>query len=139
MDLQALDVCKETGLLNTYTLTKYMTEQLISEYHNQKFPVCIVRPSLVGSIAYHPTPGYFGNSAGSTAYLLAYGMGTCPPFWSCQSGSCYSLRDAGSITDLTPSLLTSCSFFLPFISDQLSPFFACVMLVLQARQQPQVI
>ena len=28
-----------------------------------------------GSIAKHPYPGYFGNSAGPTAYFLAYGSG----------------------------------------------------------------
>jgi alcohol-forming fatty acyl-CoA reductase len=73
--LQAMAYVEDTGLLNPYTLTKYMTEQLICEYHNRDFPVCIVRPSLVGSIAHFPVPGYFGNSAGSTAYLLAYAMG----------------------------------------------------------------
>ncbi len=30
---------------------------------------------LQGSIAKHPFPGYFGNSAGTTAYFLAYGSG----------------------------------------------------------------
>lgn len=31
-----------------------------------------------GSIARHPFPGYFGNSAGTTAYFLAYGSGESP-------------------------------------------------------------
>jgi len=31
---------------------------------------------MQGSIARHPFPGYFGNSAGTTAYFLAYGSGT---------------------------------------------------------------
>ncbi len=30
---------------------------------------------MQGSIARHPFPGYFGNSAGTTAYFLAYGSG----------------------------------------------------------------
>ena len=33
---------------------------------------------LQGSIAKHPYPGYFGNSAGPTAYFLAYGSGMHP-------------------------------------------------------------
>ena len=33
---------------------------------------------LQGSIAKHPFPGYFGNSAGTTAYFLAYGSGALP-------------------------------------------------------------
>ena len=28
-----------------------------------------------GAIAQHPYPGYFGNSAGPTAYFLAFGSG----------------------------------------------------------------
>eukprot|EP00884_Botryococcus_braunii_P005665 jgi/Botrbrau1/1509/Bobra.178_3s0060.2 len=90
---KAQDIVQQTGLLNTYTLTKYMTEQLISEYHHTKFPVCIVRPSLVGSIAHQPAPGYFGNSAGSTAYLLAYGMGIAT----------YTAHRPESIYDLIPA------------------------------------
>ena len=30
---------------------------------------------MQGAIARHPFPGYFGNSAGTTAYFLAYGSG----------------------------------------------------------------
>ena len=33
---------------------------------------------LQGSIAKHPFPGYFGNSAGTTAYFLAYGSSALP-------------------------------------------------------------
>ena len=33
---------------------------------------------LQGAIAKHPYPGYFGNSAGPTAYFLAYGSGVQP-------------------------------------------------------------
>ena len=33
---------------------------------------------MQGSIARHPFPGYFGNSAGTTAYFLAYGSGESP-------------------------------------------------------------
>lgn len=33
---------------------------------------------MQGAIAKHPYPGYFGNSAGPTAYFLAYGSGEPP-------------------------------------------------------------
>ena len=33
---------------------------------------------MQGAIARHPFPGYFGNSAGTTAYFLAFGSGM---FW----------------------------------------------------------
>ncbi len=91
--------------MNTYTFTKWMTEEVISEFHGSAFPVAIVRPSIVvrclscsattcrafaarlltttarlqGAIAKHPYPGYFGNSAGPTAYFLAFGSGE--GFW----------------------------------------------------------
>lgn len=78
LELQAADIVRETGHFRKYTLTKYMAEQLIAEYHNVKFPVCIVRPSVVGAIAGQPSPGYFGNTAGSTALFLAYGLGKVP-------------------------------------------------------------
>jgi fatty acyl-CoA reductase len=36
-----------TGHVNTYTFTKALTEAAIAEFHNKKFPVAIVRPSIV--------------------------------------------------------------------------------------------
>ncbi|CAL5224937.1 g7706 [Coccomyxa viridis] len=74
---RAADYLRLTGHVNTYTFTKMLTEMAIGEHHNSSFPVAIVRPSIVGSIARHPFPGYFGNSAGTTAYFLAYGSGIC--------------------------------------------------------------
>ena len=52
-----------------------MAEILISSYHSRRFPVAIVRPSLVGCTARAPHPGYFGNNAGPTAVGLAFAVG----------------------------------------------------------------
>ena len=68
-------VLEETGLTNNYILTKYMTELMLSELHSPSFKVAIVRPSIIGPTAYNPQPGYFGNSAGLTASILAFASG----------------------------------------------------------------
>ena len=60
---------------NAYFFTKRMAEVLISSYHSPRFPVSIVRPSLVGCTARAPHPGYFGNNAGPTAVALAFAVG----------------------------------------------------------------
>lgn len=73
--LQAAAYLRQTGHVNAYTLTKSMTEQLIASFHSAAFPVAIVRPSIVGAIARAPLPGYVGNSAGATAYFMAYATG----------------------------------------------------------------
>ena len=75
---QAAAYLRQTGHVNAYTLTKSMTEQLIASFHSAAFPVAIVRPSIVGAIARAPLPGYFGNSAGATAYFMAYATGGPP-------------------------------------------------------------
>ena len=66
---------KRSGTPNAYFFTKRMAEVLISSYHSPKFPVAIVRPSLVGCTARAPHPGYFGNNAGPTAVGLAFAVG----------------------------------------------------------------
>jgi len=76
--VQATAYLRQTGHVNAYTLTKAMTEQLIASFHSAAFPVAIVRPSIVGAIARAPLPGYFGNSAGATAYFMAYATGALP-------------------------------------------------------------
>ena len=49
---------------NSYCLGKHLTEQLVASYHGVRFPVAIVRPSLVLAVAGKPYPGYVGNLAG---------------------------------------------------------------------------
>lgn len=50
---------------NTYTLTKSMAEQIVSDY-SQKLPICIVRPSIVTSSIQEPFPGWIDNISGIT-------------------------------------------------------------------------
>lgn len=65
----------------TYCLAKHFAEKLVSEHHNTKgFPVAIVRPSIVGSLAQLPYPGYTGNVAGLTGIGVAFATGSYGTF-----------------------------------------------------------
>lgn len=55
---------------NTYFIAKTLSERLVMSYDQKCFPVCIVRPSLVGCVAGKPFPGYIGNTSGFTAMVL---------------------------------------------------------------------
>ncbi|KAK9791370.1 hypothetical protein WJX73_001101 [Symbiochloris irregularis] len=71
-----------TGHTNAYTLSKHMTEEVIRDLHRAGVPCTIVRPSIVGAVAKHPCPGYFGNTtSGLVALFLGYstGMSTFTP------------------------------------------------------------
>lgn len=61
---------KQWKLENTYFIAKTLSERLVMSYNQVAFPVCIVRPSLVGCVAAEPFPGYIGNSSGFTAMIL---------------------------------------------------------------------
>lgn len=56
---------------NTYTLTKSIAEQIVVDY-NEKFPVCIVRPSIVTAALNEPCEGWVDNVYGITGnkYLV---------------------------------------------------------------------
>ena len=73
--MQAQKLIREVGLPNCYALTKHMCEDLLAQLHCPDFPVCILRPTIVGAIANHPVPGYFGNAAGLTSATLAFATG----------------------------------------------------------------
>ncbi|XP_039450326.1 putative fatty acyl-CoA reductase CG5065 [Culex pipiens pallens] len=60
---------------NTYTLTKSIAEQLVSEYSNQ-LPICIVRPSIVTGALREPFPGWIDNVYGITGIMMEIGRGT---------------------------------------------------------------
>ena len=53
---QAFDVMSKAGFLNTYMLSKNLTEKKVMLHDGKPTPVCIVRPSLIGSIAGEPCP-----------------------------------------------------------------------------------
>jgi alcohol-forming fatty acyl-CoA reductase len=59
---------------NTYTFTKALAENVLSEYMNE-LPLAIVRPSIVVASWKEPFPGWIDNSNGPTGLLLASGKG----------------------------------------------------------------
>lgn len=70
---------------NTYTLTKSMAEQLVAEY-NCRFPICIVRPSIVTGSISEPCPGWIDNINGITGIMMEIGRGTISSIMCDQSG-----------------------------------------------------
>jgi fatty acyl-CoA reductase len=77
---QAAHYIGDLGFPNAYTLSKHMAEDLVTDLHMVKFPVSIVRPSIIGCLAYSPVPGYFGNAAGLTNMILAFASGVAQTF-----------------------------------------------------------
>ncbi|KAK9812828.1 hypothetical protein WJX72_004372 [[Myrmecia] bisecta] len=63
------------GYLNTYLLSKTLTERMVMEHDGTPFAVCIVRPALCGAVAKAPYPGYIGNASGATSAILAIATG----------------------------------------------------------------
>ncbi len=62
--------------MNGYTLTKHMCEELLEELHSSSaYRTSFVRPTMIGPIAFEPLPGYFGNTGGMTATVLAFASG----------------------------------------------------------------
>lgn len=61
---------------NTYTYTKRLSEILVrDEYDSEKFPVLIVRPSIVSPAYREPLPGWVDSLNGPPGILLAAGKG----------------------------------------------------------------
>lgn len=52
----------------------------MDDWHGKRFPACIVRPSLVGSVAGKPYPGYIGNLAGGGGFAISYAVGFFGPW-----------------------------------------------------------
>ncbi|KAB0791432.1 hypothetical protein PPYR_03232 [Photinus pyralis] len=59
---------------NTYAYTKCLTEELVWEYR-AKFPIAIVRPSIVIASWKEPMPGWIDNLNGPTGLLVGAGKG----------------------------------------------------------------
>lgn len=72
---QAERIMKAAGIQNTYFLVKNLTERMVMTYHNNPFPLCIVRPTIVTGIVHAPYPGYVGNTSGATGCFLATAVG----------------------------------------------------------------
>ncbi|KAG5891613.1 hypothetical protein JTB14_037127 [Gonioctena quinquepunctata] len=77
MDHELLEVLTPTLLKNspnTYSYTKSLTEQLVSEY-THKLPIVITRPSIVVAAYKEPIPGWVDNLNGPTGILIGAGKG----------------------------------------------------------------
>ena len=59
---------------NTYTFTKNLCEQFLQE-ESAKFPLCIVRPSIIAGSLRQPTPGWVDTVSASGAVYLSSGLG----------------------------------------------------------------
>ena len=59
---------------NTYTFTKAISEQLISEERGE-LPIAIVRPSIVGGAIEEPMPGWVDNLNGPMGLVATGGHG----------------------------------------------------------------
>lgn len=61
---------------NTYTYTKRLAEILVrNHYDNDKLPVSIVRPSIVGPSYHEPLPGWVDSLNGPPGVIMAIGKG----------------------------------------------------------------
>lgn len=68
--LQAAKYLAATGHVNGYTLTKHMAEMVVRDLHRTGLPCTVVRPSVIGSVAYDPLPGYFGGAKSAPIALF---------------------------------------------------------------------
>lgn len=59
---------------NTYAYTKALSEELVRRF-GSKFPICIIRPSIVISTNEDPIPGWCNNIYGLNGVIVAGGMG----------------------------------------------------------------
>lgn len=73
--MQAQELMEDNGLQNTYFLAKNLTERAVAAADGQPHRICIIRPSIIGSVARAPYPGFIGNSSGFTAALLGAAAG----------------------------------------------------------------
>jgi len=81
---------------NTYCFGKRLTELMAARLQAQHaLPMAIVRPSLVGSLAGAPLPGYTGNWAGPAGMGAALAIGIHPDWKACSSS-------ATSVWDVVP-------------------------------------
>jgi glycerone phosphate O-acyltransferase/fatty acyl-CoA reductase len=79
MSLSVQDIERKTAEYvgtypNTYTFTKNLCEQFLQEEAG-KFPMCIVRPSIIAGSLKQPTPGWVDTVSASGAVYLSSGLG----------------------------------------------------------------
>ena len=72
-DRIATPILRAFGFPNAYTFTKHLAEEAVADAHAAgKLRAVVVRPSIIGSIAEAPAPGYFGNAAGVTQVRFSF-------------------------------------------------------------------
>ena len=54
--MQAEAIMDRVGFLNTYMLSKNLSEKMVMLRDKKPAPILIVRPSLIGSLAGNPCP-----------------------------------------------------------------------------------
>jgi len=59
---------------NTYTFSKNIAEHLLLE-EKDTLPLCVVRPSIIGSAASYPFPGWVDSYLGASGLVLSLGLG----------------------------------------------------------------
>ncbi len=77
--MQAWKFIVKNKFVNTYTISKNLTERLVMSYGDKGLKVCITRPTLVTSLSAAPCPGYIGNSSGITGAILGAAYGEAFP------------------------------------------------------------
>ncbi|XP_060836401.1 fatty acyl-CoA reductase wat-like [Rhopalosiphum padi] len=77
-NMLGVDECTESKILgkwpNTYSFTKAITENLISTNEN-RLPISIFRPSIIGCTNSEPEPGWLNNLNGPTGILTGVMVG----------------------------------------------------------------
>lgn len=62
---------------NTYTMTKFMAEQLVEKYRTDfGLPAVIVRPSIIGPTIEQPFPGWLDSLIGINGFILEASRGS---------------------------------------------------------------
>jgi nucleoside-diphosphate-sugar epimerase len=64
----------ETNHPNSYTLTKAIAEQLLSQQHGA-IPLTIMRPSIIAASRQYPFPAWIDSSAGYASFVILTGTG----------------------------------------------------------------
>ncbi|KAI3874032.1 hypothetical protein MKX03_035401 [Papaver bracteatum] len=91
MENFGLERARAFGWPNTYVFTKAMGEMLIGKYGG-KFPVVIIRPTIITSTCIEPFPGWIESARTIDTFLIAGAKGKLPCF----------LGNAESMLDVVP-------------------------------------
>ena len=80
IDKEEKNLLKKYGYPNTYTFTKALAEMLMEERRGG-VPLCIVRPTIVGSACLGAQAGWIDNAQAAAAFFVACGLGVMKIVW----------------------------------------------------------